>query len=138
VVKKFSLIKLILEISDKLEDEQFFLEYQTKKKKMAAEIKDQKIRLKYYLNQVKKSLEESLYALGEKPLIKGDFKEVYLNLYSFSSKLKNFSSPEIYEKYRNLANKLLNKKDVSPEEFSLLIDEITNMEENIESYLYDR
>jgi len=137
VVKKFSIIKLILEISDKLEDEQFFLEYQTKLKIIATEINDQKVRLKHYLNQVKKSLKESLYTLRERTLIKGDFKEVYSYLYSFSSKLQNFSSPEIYEKYYNLANKLIYRKDVSPEEFSLLIDDITNMNDNIESYLYD-
>ena len=135
VVKKFSLIKQILEISDKLEDEKFFLEYQKKVKSIATEINDQKIRLKHYLNQVKKSLKASLNTLGDRELIKGDFKEVYSNLYSFSSKLKNFSSPEIYEKYYNLANKLIYRKDTSPEEFSLLIDGIANMDDNIESYL---
>ena len=136
VVKKFSLIKQILEISDKLEDEKFFLEYQKKVKSIATKINDQKIRLKHYLNQVKKSLKASLNTLGDRELIKGDFKEVYSNLSSFSSKLKNFSSPEIYEKYYNLANKLIYRKDTSPaEEFSLLIDGIANMDDNIESYL---
>ncbi len=135
MLKKLSLCKQILEISDKLEDEQFFLEYQKKKKIIANEIKDQKIRLKYYLNRVRESVKVTINSLGEREPIGGDFKEVYSNLYSLSSKLRNFASVEVYEKYYNLANKLIYKKGISPEEFSLVIDEIRNMDENIESYL---
>jgi len=135
IIKKFSLCKLILEISDKLEDEQFFLEYQKKKKIIANEIKDQKIRLKYYLNQVKESVTVTINSLGERTPLEGDFKEVYSNLYSLSSKLKNFASVEVYEKYYSLASKLIYRKGISPEEFSLVIDQIRNMDENIEAYL---
>ncbi len=70
----------------------------------------------------------------ETTLIEGDFKDVYSNLYSFSSKLKNFAPVEVYEKYHHLASKLINRKEISAEEFSLVIDEISNMDENIESY----
>ncbi len=136
VLKKFSLCKLILELSDKLEDEEFFLEYQKKAKIIANEINDQKIRLKYYLNRAKESLKVALDTFGERTLIEGDFKEVYSNLYSFSSKLKNFASVEVYEKYYHLASKLINRKGISTEEFSLVIDEISNMDENIESYFH--
>ena len=135
VLKKLSLCKLILEISDKLEDEQFFLEYQKKKKILDTEINDQKIRLKFYLKRVKESLKVTSHTLGERNLIRGDFKEVYSNLYSFSSKLKNFAFVEVYEKYYDLANRLIYRKGISPEDFSLVIDEIRNMDENIESYL---
>jgi len=103
VLIKLSLCKLILKLSDKLEDEQFFLEYQKKAKIIANEINDQKTRLNYYLNRAKGSLKVTLGTFGEKRLIEGDFKEVYSNLYSFSSKLKNFASVEVYEKYYHLA-----------------------------------
>jgi len=136
VIEKLSLCKLILEISDKLEDEQFFLEYQKKLKRITSEINDQKIRLKHYLTQVKQLLKGNLGSCGDRTLIGGDFKEVYSNLYSFSSKLKNFASVEIYEKYYHLASKLVYRKGISPEEFSLIIDEISNMDENIDSYLH--
>jgi hypothetical protein len=134
ILKKFSLCKLILELSDKLEDEQFFLEHQKKAKIIANEINDQKIRLKYYLTRAKESLKVCLDTFGERTLIDGDFKEVYSNLYSFSSKLKNFTSVEVFEKYYHLASKLMDRKGISLEEFSLVIDEIRNMDENIESY----
>ena len=76
----------------------------------------------------------ALDTFGERTLIEGNFKEVYSNLYSFSSKLKNFAYVEVYEKYYHLASKLMNRKGISPEEFSLVIDEISKMDENIESY----
>ncbi len=134
VLEKLTLCKLILEISDKLEDEQFFLEYQKKAKIIAKEINDQKIRLKYYLTRAKESLKVALETFGEMTLREGDFKEVYSNLYSFSSKLKNFASVEVYEKYYHLASKLINRKEISSEEFSLVVYEINYMDENIESY----
>jgi len=68
VIKKLSLCKLILEISDKLEDEQFFLEYQKKLKRITSEINDQKIRLKHYLTQVKILLKGALGSYGGRTL----------------------------------------------------------------------
>ena len=136
VLKKKSLCKLILELSDKLEDEQFFLEYQKKLKIIATEIDDQKIRLRFYLKRVKEAVKIALNTFGDKSLIYGDFKEVYTNLYSFSSKLKNFASAEVYEKYYHLASKLVYKKGISSEDFTAIIHEISNMDDNIESYLH--
>ena len=136
VLKKKSLCKLILELSDKLEDEQFFLEYQKKLKIIATEIDDQKIRLRFYLKRVKEAVKIALNTFGDKSLIHGDFKEVYTNLYSFSSKLKNFASAEVYEKYYHLASKLVYKKGISSEDFTAIIHEISNMDDNIESYLH--
>jgi len=120
VLKKFSLCKLILELSDII----------------ATAINDQKIRLTYYLNRVNESLKGGSGAFEARTLIEGDFKEVYTNLYSFSSKLKNFASVEVYKKYYHLASKLILRKGISPEEFSLVIDEVSKMDENIESYFH--
>ena len=135
LLKKKSLCKLILELSDKLEDEQFFLEYQKKLKIITTEIKDHKIRLKFFLKRVKEAVKIALNTYGDKSLIHGDFKEVYTNLYSFSSKLKNFASAEVYEKYYHLASKLVYKKGISSEDFASIIYEISNMDNDIESYI---
>ncbi|MFX0075885.1 MAG: hypothetical protein ACFE96_10615 [Candidatus Hermodarchaeota archaeon] len=136
ILNKFSLCKQILELSDKLEDEKIFLIYQKKARQLANEIKDNKLRLNYYLMKVKESLKNSLIALGEGNLLTGNYKEVYSSLYSFSSKLKDFASEEVYLNYYNLANKLIYIKGVSSEEFSAVINEINNMDDNIDSYLH--
>lgn len=136
VLNKFSLCKQILEISDKLEDENIFLTYQKKAKQLANQIKDQKLRLNYYLKRVKESLNITLNKLGDGNLLAGDYKDVYSNLYSFTSKLKNFAPEQVYEKYCNLANKLVYIKGVSLEEFSEVINEINCMDNNIKDYLH--
>ena len=136
IVKKYSLYRQIIEISDKLEDEQFFLEYQKKAKKIANEINDKKIRLKYYLDRVKESLKIAQDTFGKRTPVEGNYKEVYSNLYSFSSKLKNFAPEEVYEKYYDFASKLIYRKGTSREELSLVIEDIGKMDENIESYLH--
>ncbi|MFX1446627.1 MAG: hypothetical protein ACFFCG_00660 [Promethearchaeota archaeon] len=135
-LKKYSLCKLILELSDKLEDEKYFLEYQKKSKILANQIKDQKMRLKYYLSEIKKTLSLVLEHFEENKLKTGDFKYVYSNLYSFSSKLKNFASDEIYEEYYNLAGKLTYKQGITHEEFLLAVEKISKMDEDVESYLH--
>ena len=135
VISKLSLCKQVLELSDKLEDEQVFIVYQNMAKKLVNEIKDQKLRLNYYLKRVQDALKISLNKLGEADLLTGDYKEIYTNLYSFSSKLNGFAPESVHKKYHDLANKLVYIKGVSSEEFSKLINEISNMDENIESYL---
>jgi hypothetical protein len=134
VISKLSLCKQVLELSDKLEDEQVFIVYQNMAKKLVNDIKDQKLRLNYYLKRIQDALKISLNKLEGDPLT-GDYKEIYTNLYSFSSKLKDFAPEDIYKKYYDLANKLVYIKGVSSEEFSKVINEISNMDENIESYL---
>ncbi len=84
---------------------------------------------------MRESVKVAINSLGERAPIGGDFKEVYSNLYSLSSKLKNFASVEVYEKYYSLASKLIYRIGISPEEFSLVIDQIRNMDENVEAYL---
>ncbi|NHJ20983.1 MAG: hypothetical protein EAX91_08580 [Candidatus Lokiarchaeota archaeon] len=135
VISKLSLCKQVLELSDKLEDEQVFIVYQNMAKKLVNEIKDQKLRLNFYLRRIQDALKISLNKLGEGDLLTGDYKEIYTNLYSFSSKLKGFAPEGVYKKYYDLSNKLVYIKGVSSQEFSKVINEISIMDENIESYL---
>ncbi len=121
-LKKYEMSKKLIEISEKLRDDEKFIEYQTESKSLKDEIKDRKLRLKYYLNKVIESLEFSKYA------------ETYSYLYSFCLKLNNFAESHIVEKYKTYAKTLLNRKKIPREEFKQVINDISKIEEEIGEY----
>ncbi|TFG23515.1 MAG: hypothetical protein EU532_13400, partial [Promethearchaeota archaeon] len=87
--EKLVLIEKLLENSEKLKDEKSFINFQDDLKHIKDEIRDSKIKLNYYLEKIKITINQAVNQLGNKPLNQGDYKDVYLNLYSFSNKLKN-------------------------------------------------
>ncbi|MFW9943096.1 MAG: hypothetical protein ACFFFT_18810 [Candidatus Thorarchaeota archaeon] len=122
-LKKYEISMKLIEISEKLRDDEKFIEYQTEAKSLRDEIKDRRLRLQYYLDMVKESLEYSKYA------------ETYSYLYSFCLKLKNFADLETIEKYKAIAKILLNRDKVSKVEFRQALREISMIEDEIDRIL---
>ena len=133
--KKLEITENLLEISEKLRDDQNFMMYQEEIKVIKDEIRDSKIKLNYYLEKVKTTMNHAVNRLGNKPLNEGDYKEVYLNLYSFSNKLKNMTDSNSWEEYRNLARIFINRNEVELGEFSQAISKILKMSDNVEDYI---
>ncbi len=123
IMKKYVISKNLIEISEKLHDDEKFIEYQTESKSLKDEIKDRNLRLQYYLEKVKESIEYSKYA------------EAYSYLYSFCIKLENFVDPNIIDKYKTLAKILLNKNKVSREEFKDVLRDISMIEQDLNLHL---
>jgi len=116
---KSKIFEELLEILEKLNDTANLLSYQKVAKEVKDEIKDRRIKLKYYLGRAKESLKNKDYNAG------------YMNFYSFSTKLKNMAKPLVQKKYYNFANVLSNKESV---EFKQTVSEILIMPNNIEEY----
>jgi hypothetical protein len=131
---KIQMSEKVLEISEELHDETTFLNYQQDINRLRNELNDAKFKLEYYISKVKESLNEAIKNLADKPLRSGDYKNTYLNLYSFSSKLKLFKENE-WELYRELANKLIDKESISEHELSDVIQTILRMSTNAQDYL---
>ena len=133
--QKLALLEKLLEISENLKEEKDFIKFQNDLKQIKDEIRDTKIKLNYYLEKIKNTINQAINQLGNKPLDQGDYKDVYLNLYSFSNKLKNMSNDNKWQEYRDLAISIINKDEISVEEISQTISAILKMSENIEDYL---
>ncbi|MFX1316901.1 MAG: hypothetical protein ACFE9T_13650 [Promethearchaeota archaeon] len=135
IIEKLLIANRILELCERLRDERFFIVYQDELKKLKDQYKDTKLKLNYYLNKVKSSLLDTINKLGRKSIRDGDYKDIYINLYSFSTKLKLMSSKSKWMEYRELASKLINKEEITDEELSNTISLILNMDDDIEVYL---
>ncbi|MFX0040462.1 MAG: hypothetical protein ACFFAB_14075 [Candidatus Heimdallarchaeota archaeon] len=122
-IQKHEISKKLIKISEKLHDDEKFIEYQTESKSLRDEIKDRKLRLHYYLDRIKESLEYAKYA------------ETYSYLYSFCIKLENFIDPTLILKYKTLAKSLLNRDKMPKDEFKQSIQEISLIEQEINEHL---
>ena len=133
--EKLALTKKLIQISSKLKDEEGFIQFQKEAKLIKDEIIDRKLKLQYYLERTKAALSNTLDNLGRKSLKDGDYKDTYLNLYSFSTKLKNLTDSDTYETYQMLAKALIDKDEISIDELSQVISKILAMKDDIDSYL---
>ena len=122
-IEKSVIFDQIIEILNKLDATEELIEIQAEAKPIKDEIKDRRLKLNYYLKETKEAMK------------KRDYKAAYSNLYSFSSKLKNFARSHVQKKYYDLANIFMNKDKVSKSEFSKAVSEISMMPDNIDDYL---
>lgn len=132
--RKIAMSKTVVELSEKLKDEITFLKYQDEINRLKNELKDVKFKLSYYLEKTREALNEAIDSLENKPLHLGDYKNTYLNLYSFSTKLKLLKESG-WEIYRDSASKLIEKDAMDDHDFYELIQNLLKMSSNIEDYL---
>lgn len=132
--RNLSMSEKVVQISEQLHDEDTFLKYQNEINRLKNEIKDAKFKLEYYLTNMKTKLNYSIEKLGSNLISAGDYKDTYLSLYSFSTKLRLLKEKG-WEIYRDMANKLIDKENVPDEEISHTIHDILKMSDNIEAYL---
>ena len=133
LVKKLEKCQEIINICEELLDENTLMEYQKSAKILINEIEDRKAKLQHYLNQAKEALN---LVLARGSIVHGQYKEVYSYLYSFSSRLKNLVKPEIHHKYYELAKKFMDVDKFSHEELSMMINEVLEMDNNIDNYIF--
>jgi hypothetical protein len=122
-IKKYEISKKLIEISEKLQDDEKFIEYQTEAKSLKDEIKDRKLRLQYYLDKVNESIKYSRFA------------ETYSYLYSFCIKLENLAEPDLISRYKALAKILLNRNNIPKSDFKKALTEISMIEQNVQKML---
>lgn len=132
--QKLTIIEKLIEISEDIKDKESIIKYKNEAKILRKKIEDTKIKLNFFLKKVKTLLTEAVKKIGKKSLKEGDYNEAYLNLYSFTQKLTNLSSPKVKKKYQGLARKLSNKDEISDNELSQTIALILNMDDKIEEY----
>ncbi len=134
IPSKLAMSQTAVKLSEKLQDESTFLKYQGEVSRFKNELKDTKFKLNYYLNKIKTSVNQAIDNLDHNPIHLGDFKNSYLNLYSFSTKLKLLMEKG-WEIYRELASKLIDKDSLTDHELSEIIQTLLNMSTNVEDYL---
>ena len=133
--KKIAILNIIDQIDHKLKDKPNIETNKQRRKKFLVELQSTKDRMKYFLEQTKQAINRSVQHSKGKPIYETDFKDAYLNLYSFSSKLKIIGRDDLCTEYRDFAKILIEKPEDQERNFPNLIKKILALSEDMESYL---
>ena len=132
---KIEILNSIDQIDHKLKDKENIEKNKFRRKKFANELQNTKDRMKYFLEKTKQAINTSVQHSKGKPIYEADFKDAYLNLYSFSSKLKILGRDEICFECREIAKILIDKPEDQVHNFPKLISKVLNMSEDMDFYL---
>jgi len=126
ILKNLNYSKDLVKISEKLKDYQEFIKYQKSIKDLKDELNRTKSKLNFYIERIKDALSRAV--------VSKDYKDVYLNLFSFSGQLKIITLNDSWMIYREMGNTLI-KEDISKEQISEITSFVQNMKDDIEDYL---
>jgi hypothetical protein len=135
LIKKLEILDSIDNISQKLKDKPEIEKGVQLRKKIVSEINSTKQKIVFFLSNAKQAISKTVDKLSGKPLHELDYKDAYLNLYSFSTKLKIIGRDELSDEYRELAQTLIDKPQEKLGEFSKTISRILSLSEDPESYI---
>jgi hypothetical protein len=133
--RKLEIIESMEEVCRKLRDTDEMERILKIRKKTHQELVALKEKLAYYLRQAKFSISNSVEQSGHKPLYDIDFRDSYVNLYSFSTKLKFVGRDDLSEKYKAWAMILIEKPPEKESEFSTIINSILKLPDDINLYI---
>ena len=134
VVKKYYLCKQIVDITEEIDDLEALKYYKELTRILYFQIEERKVKLYHYLYKTKKTLRDLFGNVDKGTLNKANYREAYINLYAFSTALKNFALDVVYNKYIALTKKLININNRPADEIKQIINSILDMEDNMENY----
>lgn len=134
VVKKYYLCKQIVDITEEIDDLEALKYYKELMRVLYFQIEERKVKLYHYLYKTKKTLRDLVENVNKNALNKANYRESYINLYTFSTELKNFALDVVYNKYIALTKNLININNRPADEITQIINSILNMEDNVEEY----
>ena len=134
IPKKLEVLNSIEEINRKLKDTDAVQKSERNRKKLLTELRSTKDKLRYFLSNTKNAINKTVDRVGGRNLFDLDFKDAYLNLYSFSTKLKMIGRADMSEEYRGIARMFIDKPEEMRGEFSQLVTKVINLSDDIDSY----
>ena len=135
LLKKLEILDSIDGVSQKLKDKAEVVKINGMRKNLLTELESTKQKISYFLNTTKNAISKVVDLMGRKPLMELDFKDAYMNLYSFSTKLKVIGRDDLADHYRQIAQLLIDKKEEEREQLSQSIRMILNLPDDPEYYL---
>jgi hypothetical protein len=132
---KILILNSIEQIDHKLKDMENIEKNTQRRRKLEIDLKNNKERMKYFLEKTKQAINRSIQTSKGKPIYEVDFKDAYLNLYSFSSKLKIIGRDDLCVECRDIAKILIDKPEDQVHNFPNLIKKILDLSDDMDSYL---
>jgi len=135
LVKKLEILASIDTISQKLKDKAEVQKISNLRRTYINDLESTKQKITYFLGNAKQAISKVVEVIGRKALVDLDFKDAYMNLYSFSTKLKIIGRDDLSEEYRQVAQLLIDKPEGRRDELSKSISRILNLPDDPNYYM---
>jgi hypothetical protein len=132
LLKKLEILNSVEMLDQKLKDKHDYESVQQLKKKMQAELVQTKEKMVYFLSHAKSAVSKAVEFIGSRSFKDLDLRDAYLNIYSFSTKLKIIGRDDLSEEYKAIAQMLIDKEKES--EIPSALTKILNLPDDPNSY----
>jgi hypothetical protein len=135
LTQKLNLIDEIQELTKKIKDSAIFEQTQLQRKKIIAEIKNLKEKAQYFLNKANVAYTNISKIITYHNVHEIDLRDLYLALYSLSTKLIILGSLKKGHELKKIAGSLIERKDDNNDSIWETIKNLPNLSQPIESFL---
>ena len=133
---KLNILDQMNMIAEKLENETLLSNNQKLEKELKKEIETTKSKVEFFLSRVKACISENLRKrqTSDQSLFDLGYRDAYIDLYSFSKKLKLIGRLDLAEKYYKVSKLLIDKpKEIKPK-FPSILKDIMSLPDDAEEY----
>jgi hypothetical protein len=134
--RKLTILDQMEFIAERFEDKKKLQRIQKLRKEVNSEIDLLMKKISIYLSEAKECISENYKKIKtSKSLYDLAYREAYINLYSFSSKLKLLGNIELAQKYRKVAKLLIDKPPEIKDEFKSILEDVMDLPDDPHKYI---
>jgi hypothetical protein len=123
-------------VAKNLENEGLLKKNERLKKELKKEIETTKNKVEFYLSRAKQCISENLRRrqTSDTPLYELGYRDAYIDLYSFSKKLKLIGRLDLADKYYKISKLLIDKPKEMKDKFPSILKEIMTLPDDADEY----
>lgn len=135
--KKINILDQMERIAEKIDDQSKLEEIRKRKKKIKSKIKKTKQKISYYLSKAKDCISANINKrqTSNDALFDLSFRDAYINLYSFSKKLKLLGKADMAREYYKISKYLIDKPEEIKCNFRSILEQVMELPDSAESYM---
>ena len=134
--RKITILNQMQRIAENFNDEKKLQRIKELRKDVNSEMELLMRKVSIYLSEAKKVISENFKKFPvSKSLFDLPYRDAYINLYSFSNKIKLLGNTELAEKYKKVARLLIDKPPEIQKEFKSMLEEILALPDDAHKYI---
>lgn len=135
--KKLNILNQMELIAEKVEDENKLAVIAKRKKSVKAEIKKTKQKITYYLSRAKECIAGNFQKrqVSDDSIFNLSYRDAYINLYSFSKKLKLLGKVDLAGECYKISKYLIDKPEEIKPEFRSILERVMDLPDAPDAYI---
>jgi len=135
--KKLNILSQMELIAEKIDDENKLAVISKRKKSVKSEIKKTKQKITYYLSKAKECIASNFQKrqISDDSIFNLSYRDAYINLYSFSKKLKLLGKVDLAGECYKISKYLIDKPEEIKPEFRSILERVMDLPDSPDAYM---